>query len=163
MVGDIGKSKELTQDVLSDIRRVSRDLYPWQIEKLGLNAALIDLIKTTESVTDILLTYDIDPLDEFVDRERSLQVYRIVQECLNNLMKHSNARSARITLHRIDDQLQLIVQDNGNGFDYKVQLNNSKSLGLMTLKDRIQTLNGKLEIESAIGKGSRFAFSFPVL
>ncbi|HZV71355.1 MAG TPA: sensor histidine kinase [Saprospiraceae bacterium] len=163
MTGDINKSKQLTQEVLSDIRRVSRELYPWQIEKLGLDAALKDLITTTESLTDILLTYELDPLNEFADRDRSLQVYRIVQECLNNLIKHSRARSARITLHRTGDDMQLTVQDNGSGFDTKAQMNNTKSLGLMTMKDRIQSLKGKLEIESAEGKGSRFSFSFPAV
>ncbi|MFZ1677670.1 MAG: tetratricopeptide repeat protein [Saprospiraceae bacterium] len=163
ITGDIGKSKELTQDVLTDIRRVSRDLYPWQIEKLGLDAALKDLIKNTESLTSILMTYELDPLDKFVDRDRALQVYRIVQECLNNLVKHSNARSARISLHLMGDDLNLVIQDNGNGFDTKIQMNSTKSLGLMTLKDRIQSLKGKLEIESSEGKGSRFSFSFPAI
>lgn len=163
VMGDINKSKELTQDVLTDIRRVSRDLYPWQIEKLGLDAALKDLIKNMESLTDILVTYELDPLENFVDRDRSLQVYRILQECLNNLIKHSKARSARITLNRIGDELNLIVQDNGSGFDTKVQMKNTKSLGLMTMKDRVQSLKGKLEIESTAGKGSRFSFSFPAI
>ncbi len=163
ITGDISKSKSLTQDVLTDIRRVSRDLYPWQIEKLGLDAALKDLIKNTESLTDILMTYELDPLDTFVDRDRALQVYRIVQECLNNLIKHSNARSARISLHRTGDDLNLTIQDNGSGFDTKIQMNSTKSLGLMTLKDRIQSLKGKLEIESSEGKGSRFSFSFPAI
>ncbi|MGB4846802.1 MAG: ATP-binding protein, partial [Saprospiraceae bacterium] len=122
-----------------------------------------DLIKNTESLTSILMTYELDPLDKFVDRDRALQVYRIVQECLNNLVKHSNARSARISMHRAGDDLNLVIQDNGSGFDTKVQLNSVKSLGLLTLKDRIQTLKGKLEIESSEGKGSRFSFSFPAI
>ncbi len=163
ITGDISKSKALTQDVLKDIRRVSRDLYPWQIEKLGLDAALKDLIKTAESLTEILMTYELDPLDKFVNRDQSLQVYRIVQECLNNLIKHSKARSARITLFRTGDMLNLTIRDNGGGFDPKAQLNNTRSLGLLTLKDRIQSLKGKLDIESAEGKGSCFSFSFPAI
>lgn len=161
--GDVHASKQLTQSVLQDVRRVSRDLYPWQIEKLGLEAALKDLIQTVEKTTDILLTFDIDPLDEIVDRERGLQIYRILQECLNNLVKHSKAKSARISLHRENGHIHLVIQDNGSGFDQRVEFARSKSLGLMTLRDRAQTLNGKLEIESVIGKGSKFSFSFPAV
>ncbi len=160
--GDISASKEITQGVIDDIRRVARELYPWQIDKLGLEAAIKDLIHTTEQMTDILLTYEIDPLDGLIDREKSLQLYRIVQECLNNLVKHSKAISAKISIDVTGQQLQLTIQDNGAGFDYKMEMNNSKSLGLMTLKDRVQSMRGKLEVESVEGKGSRFSFSIPV-
>ncbi len=111
-----------------DIRRVSLELYPWQIEKLGLESAIKELKKTTEQATDILLTYEIDPLDNILDREISLQLYRILQECLNNKGKHSKAISAKISIAVIGQQLKLTVQDNGAGFDYKMQLNNSNSL-----------------------------------
>ena len=160
--GDISTSKEITAGVMDDIRRVARELYPWQIEKLGLEAAIKDLIRSTEQMTDILLTYEIDPLDGRIDREKSLQLYRIVQECLNNLVKHSKAASAKITIAITGPILHLIVQDNGSGFDYKMQMNNSKSLGLMTLKDRVQSMRGKLEVDSAEGKGTKFSFSIPV-
>lgn len=160
--GDLTSSKELTQGVLEDIRRVSRELYPWQIEKLGLRGALIDLIRTAEKNTDILLTYEIDITDDIVDREKALQIYRILQECINNLIKHSKAVSARISLLKKDDRLMLTVQDNGAGFDYKMQLAGNKSLGLMTLRDRIQTLRGRLDVESDAGRGSKFSFSFPL-
>ncbi len=156
-------SGQLVAESLGDIRKVSRELYPWQIEKLGIKSALEDLIQRSEEASSILLTYEIEDVDDILDRVASLQIYRIIQECLTNVMRHSEARSGRILLEKHEGRIDLTIQDNGKGFDFEEAFVNSKSLGLQTLIERVKQLKGSFDIESAIGNGSKWSISIPIL
>jgi len=143
-------------DISSRIYNVVRDmmkrLHPVILEELGLIPALNDLIddwNTHHENTFCHFDMNNNDLDK-ISKEISITVYRLIQECLNNVAKHANADDVFITLSTHGNSLKLTVRDNGQGFDTKQQTN---GLGLPGMHERVEALGGQYEINSAPGNG----------
>jgi signal transduction histidine kinase len=93
------------------------------------------------------------PEDVDIDQTVAITLYRIVQELINNTMKHSGASSAIVQLTKSNEQLSLTVEDDGNGFDPAI-LNTSKGMGWVSIKNRVDFLKGKLDVTSKEGEGT---------
>ena len=104
---------------------------------------------------------DIDLIDEYFTENTSLNFYRLVQECLTNIVKHAKAKSVTVNIKKEDKSIITLISDNGKGFD--VDKNKKKnSLGLKTIFERIKIMNGNLSINSKINNGTNFIFSIPI-
>lgn len=147
---------------IEELRGISRSLHPFQLEELGLTKAIKYLLDQIDESQDFFIDASIDDVDKSFDREASLQVYRIVQEAFNNIIKHSKAEGVRFYLKQSEDRIILSIEDNGVGFDFSEKYNDFKSLGLKTLKERTAALSGLLKVDSEKGKGTKFIFQFPI-
>jgi signal transduction histidine kinase len=151
--------------IIEDVRRISKDLCPFIIEDLGLTRALQWLVDNfAKNNRDILLTLDLPDIDSLFPQEAQTSIYRILQEALTNLVKHSGAASASVTIRKEPGMVSFSIEDDGKGFDMtnvKAQDVSERGLGLASMEERISMLGGSLELWSEQGKGTRISFSIP--
>ena len=148
---------------LEEVRTIAKGLYPNQLEKYGLAAAVEALSEQVRAASGIFVSSDMQGIDGALNKNVQINCYRIIQEFVNNTLKHAEATSIRITTEVSDSAIKLIVQDNGKGFDKSEwERKANRSFGLLNMEERIKMLKGKFEIESEPGKGTKSTFSIPV-
>lgn len=160
-LNDDGETAKMVGDALDEIRSISRALHPFTLQKLGLTAALTKLANDFDEQTDILVTTNIDPVDVHFKEKSALNIFRITQEILSNILKHSQAKAMEFTLKEYNKYAKLTVKDNGRGFDVTENFSTVASLGLKTLKERTRLLGGQLNIHSEKGKGTEIDLIIP--
>jgi len=157
---------QLVQSVdqaLEEVRNIAKDLYPNQLEVYGLTSAIDTLCEQAQESSGIFISSDLQGIDEKLNKEAKINCYRIIQECLNNAIKHADATAVRVTSNFQPGKVELVVQDNGKGFDKNLLKNKSlNSFGLINMEERIKMLRGKLELETTANKGAKLTFSIPV-
>ena len=149
---------------LEEVRNISKDLYPNQLNQYGLGTAVEALCDKVRESTNVFVSSDIQlPGDQLVSQEVKINLYRIIQECISNSIKHAAATSIRITGEIIQGRFHLLVQDNGRGFDPE-QLHNkaAKSFGLLNMQERARILSGIFKIESTPGHGTKNQIIVPI-
>jgi signal transduction histidine kinase len=145
----------IAQSIDKGIDFLAWELRPAALDDLGLIAAIGNYLKQWSQHSGIKA----ELLDSSLKKVRlaptvETNIYRIVQEALNNIYKHAKAKSVEVILEKRDDLIVLIVADDGKGFNIKDIKNRSKGIGLIGMKERAELMGGTLEIESAAGKGT---------
>ncbi|WP_347173807.1 tetratricopeptide repeat-containing sensor histidine kinase [Polaribacter uvawellassae] len=151
----------LTNNALEEVRSISRGLYPALLKQLGLTESIEQLIHDYDEQTELFFSVDIDNINTYFTESTSLNFYRLIQECLTNIIKHANAKSVTVKIKIENKTIITLISDNGKGFD----INDSKkknSLGLKTIFERTRIMNGNLSIDSKPNNGTSFIFSIPV-
>jgi signal transduction histidine kinase len=117
-------------------------------------------INDYDEQTALFFTMDIDTIDSYFTETTSLNFYRLIQECLTNILKHAKAKSVTVSIKKEHKNIIAFISDNGKGFN--VDENKKKnSLGLKTIFERIKIMNGNISIDSELNKGTSFIFSIP--
>lgn len=138
---------------ITEVRGIARNLHPYQIDYLGLTTALETMINSVADATSIKFSAEIDAVDNVLSKESEVNLYRIVQEALNNVVKHSGASSALVALKKNGKILDLKIEDDGRGFTLDAE-NRKRGLGLTGIAERARMLNAEHEIQSADGAGT---------
>jgi two-component system, NarL family, sensor kinase len=159
----IDETKLMLDDTIASVRRISRDLMPATLEKFGFLNAIKELCERFQATSKIEIKFS-EP-DEFptIDKQRQLMLFRIVQELLNNAIKHASANSIHVTIQN-ENGIHVTVEDDGVGFDpvHEMKDNqNGKGLGLFNIENRARLLGGKLEYPKPV-KGSKTVLTIPV-
>jgi len=160
--------RELLQyldEVLDNIRRLSRDLSPAILEDLGLQSALKYLINGVGKHYTVNYSVEVEDLDLLFPSEAQIIIYRIFQECLTNISKHAGATEVSIRIKEDDGFLSLMLEDNGRGFEpdqFSARRASGRGLGLAALDERARMLGGRLEIRSRPGAGTRVTCIIPM-
>ena len=118
------------------------------------------MIRKLDENTDIFFSTELIEIDSLFSPDDQLNIYRIVQEAFNNVLKHSNATSAKLSIDYKENNVIVTIQDNGHGFKPEVEVKRRDSLGLKTIQERITMLNGKVRILSG-GVGTRIILEIP--
>lgn len=139
---------------ISTVQKIAAELRPVVLDSLGLSAAIEWQAEEFQQRTGIQCEVIVPDEDLPLSRECATGIFRIVQESLTNVIRHSHATIVEIILEWDDDQLRLLVQDNGVGFD-EAKMKDRHSLGLLGMKERALLLGGQFEIRGAPGKGTR--------
>src|SRR5690606_31189859 len=138
---------------------LSKTLVPPSLGDIGLKEALLEMIENMTISPELSIRIRAnDQHIENLSNNKKLIVYRIVQEQINNILKHSKATEAQIELKTIKNRLHLIIKDNGVGFDPRKK---SKGIGLNNIISRVEMQNGKMEIISAPGSGCLLKIEIP--
>ncbi|MFT3744652.1 MAG: two-component regulator propeller domain-containing protein [Pyrinomonadaceae bacterium] len=145
--------RESVTDALSEVRAISQNLRPLHLERLGLTSTLEEMIEQLDAASAIEINYDIEQIDGKLTPENEINLYRIVQESLNNVIKHSDATKASVSVFIESERLVLTIRDNGKGFD-RDRVAGRSGLGLNGIAERARILGGTLSIESEPGKGT---------
>jgi signal transduction histidine kinase/Tfp pilus assembly protein PilF len=153
---------QLTNNALEDVRSISKGLYPAMLKQLGLTESIEQLVLVIDENTNIFYSSEIESVDDFFNEESGLNFYRFIQECLNNAIKHSKAKAISISIVKLNNQISITIKDNGVGFNIN-KMERKNSLGLKTLSERIQILNGKLKILSEINLGTTISATIPII
>ena len=145
-----------TSRALGEVKEISYNLRPYQLDRLGLTRALESLVDKLSKSLSIDFFADIDDVSGCFTQEEETSLYRIAQETLNNIVKHAGATRASVTLRRGERQVELIVRDNGQGLRRSAEQTNSQGsgFGLIGIAERVRMLGGALEIESEPGSGT---------
>jgi two-component system sensor histidine kinase UhpB len=157
----IVEMKDILSSLLETIQRISKNLRPPILEQLDLEDAIEWLVTDFEKRSKIQCTLNINTDNAGKEESIKVNVFRILQESLTNIMRHSNASKVFISLKEIEGQLNVEVSDNGQGIS-EAQLKNVNSLGLIGIKERIDSLQGSFIISGIPGKGTKLQAIIPV-
>ncbi len=153
---------EVTEKTIIEIRRIIAALSPSVLEQLGLAAALRQLTNRFRRMFPARVKLHLLPRMKRLPRETEIITYRLVQECFNNIAKHSSATTVNIRLSSTDHSVELRVEDNGVGFRVEDALERRDSFGLLGMMERVALLGGSFDVQSLPGKGTRITVQLPL-
>jgi two-component system NarL family sensor kinase len=149
----------LTKKALENSRRIAHDLLPPVFEKFGLHAAIEELVLEFSSAKNLQIEY-VNELDfSTLETNKQLHIFRILQELLNNSIRHGEATSISITFVSKNKQKMALYTDNGVGFDTNISIK-KRGIGMQNIESRINYLGGKINVQSEINKGVQIEFNF---
>jgi PAS domain S-box-containing protein len=148
-------------DICSEVHRLSYQLHPAKLDHLGLAAALKSFCEEISAHQDLNIEFRHQGLPSTLPKDVTLCIFRIVQESLRNVLKHSDAHEAVVALERVADSLHLTISDTGSGFNVD-SVSARKGLGLISMQERLRLVGGKIFINSAPGKGTEISIRVPL-
>ena len=152
-----------TIELVEDIRLLSHDLHPAALKHAGLVDALRSHCSECARQQSIDVVVEADGDLVIADMATALCLFRVVQEALRNIAKHANARQVHVTLRRVEEEVQLAVADDGNGFDLEKAHELGGGLGLRSIEERVRLVGGRLSIETAPRLGTTLTVRVRVL
>jgi len=152
----------IASESIAEVRAISRDLHPYQLDHLGLTRSLEAMIDAATEASHVQFKRKIDMVDDIFTNESALNLYRAVQESLSNIIKHSRAQNASIELERDVREVELRIHDNGAGFLPAIVNDGSKNLGLKNIAERVRILGGTLSINSSPENGTHIDIVLPI-
>jgi len=157
----VSQCVRLTHDILYRIRRISNALMPDSLVNNGIIASITDYANLVNDHSKLRIIFEsIGEAD--IPFETSVHIFRILQEIINNTLKHANASTLKIEFIMEGDKLIILTADNGRGFDFKNATKNKKGLGLGNLQNRADLLGGEFHLRSAPQKGTRCHIIVPL-
>jgi two-component system, NarL family, sensor kinase len=161
----VDQTKQMLDDTITSVRRISRDLMPSTLEKFGLTHALTELCERFQATSKICIAFIHEGESLSLDKTRELMIFRIVQELLNNAIKHSQAQQITVKINA-GTRLSVVVEDNGVGYDPDAFRNDAqksgRGLGLFNIENRARLLGAKLEFVRNVSPGSRTVITLPL-
>ena len=161
----VDDSVEMARLALNESRELSRLLRPPVLDDLGLGAALSWLARTLEQHTGLKVELALDALDERLDPDLETLVFRLIQEALTNVLRHSGVDRAQVAVRRSGEILELRIADAGRGFDSEAAFDGGAATtgsGLRGMRDRLELFGGRLELASAAGQGTHILAVVPL-
>jgi two-component system, NarL family, sensor kinase len=156
---DFNHAVGMLETSITELRRVAHNMMPEALLNLGLKDALQDFCTELNKVDPTHILFQFVGQFERIDSTLEINVYRIIQELVNNALKHAGAKELVVQMIQEHDRLCFIVQDNGIGFDTK-KIFAKKGIGLANVKSRVDLFNGRMEINSAPFKGTEITIEF---
>lgn len=148
------RSMDMLDSSIKEMRRVAHNMMPEALVRFGLDTALKDFCNDINQSGALRINYQSFGLqDAQIEHTTAITIYRIVQELINNTMKHAAAKTAIVQVAKSNGQLSVTVEDDGKGFD-PVILENVRGIGWTNIKSRIDFLKGSLDVKSALNKGT---------
>ena len=155
----------VVSDSIKEVREISYNLHPHQLERLGLKKAIDSIISKISKTSNIQFSILIDEIDNIFPPKKEIHIFRIIQESLNNIAKHSRATKTDIHVKRTSTDIEILIKDNGIGFDFKrciSETRKNQGFGLSGIAERVKILNGKLFIEAIPKKGTELRIKIPI-
>lgn len=147
------RSLDMLDTSIKELRRVAHNMMPEMLTKFGLDEALKEYCNTVNATKLLAVKYQSLGMNTRLDKATEIIIYRILQELLNNTLKHAAASETFIQLIREGNRLNIVVEDNGKGFDTAI-LENSTGAGWANIRSRVEYLKGQLDVHSDPGKGT---------
>jgi signal transduction histidine kinase/ligand-binding sensor domain-containing protein len=168
MIEDPVRAKEQIEQIsgsashaITEVRQIAYDLRPHHLDAIGLTQSLEELVERVAGASQINLRSDIDNLDDVSSQHTAINIYRIVQEGLNNVVKHSAVSEANLVVRRMTREIELRLSDNGKGFSLEQQTAGSSGLGLKGLSERARMLGGTFNVDSTPDHGTTLLVRIP--
>ncbi len=155
------KANDGLVNALADIRNICFDLMPKTLENFGLAESLEELCKQTEVNEALSFKLNIKNNFPFLNKQLEISIFRVVQEFINNSLKHSNANIINIEMLQKGNDIKINLKDNGKGFDI-TNSDNKNGMGLRNVKSRLLPYNGEITIISSVGRGTQYKIIIPL-
>jgi signal transduction histidine kinase len=156
------KTSVQLDDLIERIREISYNLMPTALQRKGLVTALEEFITKANSICPPLNIRLNTTGKLSIEEEKSIHIFRMLQEIIHNCIRHSSASELLIGLDQNDSKIMILCHDNGIGFDADKIIKDGTGIGLRSLKNRTDMLGGRLKLESKKGKGTSFFFEIPL-
>jgi PAS domain S-box-containing protein len=150
------------QEISSEIHRMAYELHPAKLDRLGLAAATLSLCKEVSRQQSVHLECAFKNIPDSLPRNISLCLYRVIQESLQNIIKHSGACNATLELYGSPSKIRLLITDEGVGFDPE-SAGKKGGLGLLSMRERLRVVGGTISIESQPLRGTRIDVAVPLI
>jgi len=161
--GQRARVQDLTDEVkrlAADVRRMSHDLHPMRLEQLGLESAIRGMCNDLSGASPLAIRYDLRDIPRDMPYGPALCLFRVLQEALQNVVRHSGATQVQVTVSRDADDLRMVVADDGRGFDTTAP-RITVSAGIANMRERVSSVSGRFVIESRPGGGTRIDVRVP--
>ncbi len=158
----LNEISRVASESVAEVRQISHDLRPYQLDRLGLTKALQAMIASVSTASGIRCVALLEPLDSWVPGPLQIHCYRIVQELLNNVIKHSHASEARVSATVADGRICIVFDDDGCGFDSTAAREQPSGAGLTDISERVYMLGGTVRCDSERARGTRWTIEIPV-
>jgi signal transduction histidine kinase len=153
------------KETIEMVRDLSYNLRPPALDQMGMNEAINQHCEDFSEKTGLKVDFNFAGMDHLIlDSDTEINIYRIIQEALNNIWKHADASHVNIRLLGASPNIILRIEDNGRGFDVEKReatLHHEKRLGLSSMKERVRLLEGEMEIQSRPMKGTKIFIKVP--
>ncbi len=162
---ELKRIKTLHTDLLGDMNRLIYELRPSMLDDLGLDAAIRWLVESKLEATGIKVNVRLVNLHNKLTSSIETTLFRVIQEAINNIVRHSNADVVNISVRILRGNLRVRISDDGTGFNVKEAISvkqGSRGLGLQGMKERIELVNGKISIDSSVGNGTEITCTIPL-
>ncbi len=156
-------TKNLVDETIEELRLISRDLHPFQLQELGITKAIEFTINQIDENTSLFISSEIENIDNLFAKDQEVNIYRIVQESLSNIIKHAKAEASKVSINKLANAIVISIKDNGIGYNFSEKYIDSKSLGLKTLLERTKFLKGQMKVHSNKEDGTLIEYTFPIL
>ncbi len=157
----INETKDLVKQLIADIKSLSVSLNGDRIAKIGLIKALEIEAQRLQKLETIVIDYAANDDGPILNNEKSILLYRMAQEILNNILKHAKAKQIKIKINNTNKIFTLAIEDDGVGFDVAEKINAGGGAGMLNLKNRAKHAGASLSIESNINKGTTIIIALP--
>jgi signal transduction histidine kinase/ligand-binding sensor domain-containing protein len=153
-------------EAIKEVREIAYNLGPYQLDRLGLSRTIAEMIERVASSSPIRFTVEVAPLDGLFSKQAEINIFRIVQEAVSNIVKHSAATAASIVVEADAGRVSLTVSDDGGGFVPAADEPDGgaagpRGFGLLGLQERVRLLGGVLAVESEPGRGTDIRITLP--
>ncbi len=158
MRSNLVQISEIAAETLNETREIVGNLSPQNLRRFGLSASIGNMIEQVQKATGVRIETNIADIDETFSKESELSIFRIVQEGLNNIIKHSESPRGRILIGKTSDFVTVQLEDYGHGFDVDPILNSDgygAGFGLRSMVQRVNLMGGEINIESVKGEGTK--------
>lgn len=149
---DLDRSLKIIDEACSEVRNISHNMMPSALIRLGLMPAIKEVVLNVNAARGLRIDFSTN-LETSLGRSLDITIYRIVQEILNNMIRHSKADLINLSLTKNESDLEIMIRDNGIGFDTD-KINESKGMGWKNIFSRISMLDGTIKLESELQKGT---------
>jgi two-component system, NarL family, sensor kinase len=155
------RSLDMIDTSIKELRRVAHNMMPEMLVKFGLDEALKEYCNTVNATKLIVVKYQSFGMAGRIDSSKEITIYRVVQELLNNTLKHAQATEVLVQLVKEGNRLSVLVEDNGKGFDTAI-LEKNNGAGWMSIRSRVDYLQGRLDIHAEANKGTSITIDINV-
>ncbi|MCL4787920.1 MAG: hypothetical protein KJ070_14190 [Verrucomicrobia bacterium] len=149
------------KELSTEVHRMAYELHPAKIDQLGLVAAARGFCRELSKQSGVSVQFDAGEFPRAIPSEVALCLYRLIQESLQNVVRHSGARTARVELRAQADHISLVITDSGTGFDVE-RARREGGLGLSSMQERVRLVRGTLIVKSGPGSGTRIEAHIPL-
>lgn len=156
------RATSLIDDACVEVRRISHNLGSGMVANFGLVKSLEELCESINQTRKLTCHFFTHQMDDGLPLHIEIEIYRIVQESINNIIKHARATKINIQLNKLEDEVNLHIEDNGVGFKVSEKKTKSNGLGLLSLENRASKIGGQLHIDSVPGKGTTILMEVPL-
>ena len=154
----------LVDDTVTEIKEIARAIRPLSLDELGLNTVLTSICKKVSKESSINFHIHLPDDSSNIPKEMEVCIYRVTQESLNNIIKHSKAKNFSVELEVEDESITLQISDDGIGFKPTILFNDkyiSEGMGLLNMQENVERLGGTFYIDSTIDEGCKLKINFP--
>lgn len=155
------KANSLLDEACVEIRRISHNLGSGMVANFGLERAVAELCESIDQSGQISCKASSFGMENKLKLDIEIGIYRMIQEAVNNAIKHANAQSIEVQLNQTEDEVIIMVEDNGKGFNYR-EADLKEGMGLGNIKNRAEKLGGTFNVDSAVGRGSTLVIEIPL-